>query len=405
MTNTATCAPVQVRSLEQLLALERELRASIEADRRSLASLLYDLAMRLDGERLEAMRLEDPSVPEYWTAEDWRDFFEEIRAASAASPPALPSVLWGEKGGKQDEAVPNLPRRKGSLMPRPPAAPETAETVGDTRTARKSPSGQSKAPARRAVNLLAKYSEPPKPENVRLAGLLKGKRWRRGTMALYLIAMQGVNTMTEIDLSIVKVEPGLTTLRSNSVRSPLKELVDAEYLIANTLDVRKGDFTTNLKVFRLSEKGKAFCYKLGWDPVESDWERLITRHEGLRFPAHTAAVLLFTVHARRRGYAVAVVPDTDSPYAPDVRLTAGEETLDVEVELGTKERIAKWKNMAATQGFVALCAGTPQGRKRLVADCRAAGIRGKATDLQSLRDIPLETVAPDTPLWMEEFKP
>ncbi len=388
MTNTDTYVPIHTRSLEDLLASEREFRESIEADRRALADVLYDLAMRLDGERLEAMRLADPTVPKYWTAEDWRNFFDAVQ--TPASPPLPVSIPWGRKdNGKPQKKTVQPP----ALLPRsePPKSEPKKSAVS---TAHRPP-----------ANLLAAYSEPPKPDDVRLAGMLKGKRWRRGTMALYLIARRGINTMMEIDLSIMTVEPELKTMRSNSVRSPLKELVKGEYLIEDTLDVRRGDFVTNLKVFRLSEQGKAFCFRLGWKPVESEWERLITRHEGLRFPAHTAAVLLFAVHARRRGYRVTVVPDTGGPYAPDVRLSADGKTLDVEVELGTKERIPKWKNMAAVQGFAALCAATEAGRKRLVADCRAFGIGGMATDLHSLRNVSLEDITPDTPLWMEQFKP
>ncbi|RMD60460.1 hypothetical protein D6833_09615 [Candidatus Parcubacteria bacterium] len=401
MTDTGTCAPIRTRSLEDLLSAEREFRESIEADRRALADVLYDLAMRLDGERLEAMRLTDPTIPKYWTAEDWRRFFDVVQTPQSSPLPAIP---WGLKGSGKKQGTKKTAEQNAVLSSAQPAETKQVERV-ERDTPQPTLSSPSTATHRVATNLLAEYSEPPKPDDLRMAGVLKGKRWRRGTMAMYLIARQGINTMMEIDLSIVTVEPELKTLRTNSVRAPLKELVEGGYLIEETLDVRRGDFVTNLKTFRLSEKGKAFSFRMGWDAVESDWERLITRHEGLRFPAHTAAVLLFAVHARRRGYRVTVVPDTDGPYAPDIRMATDEETLDVEVELGTKERPQKWKNMAAAQGFVALCAATEAGRKRLVADCRAAGISGVATDLHSLRAISLEDITPATPIWMEEFKP
>ncbi len=372
---------LQVRPLEDLLEAERTLRESIAADRRALAEVLYDLAMRLDGERMEALRLADPGIPRYWTAEDWRTFFRDVQAPQPSS--ALPAA-W---------------RTRQPAQPPPP----------QTGAQRSEDGAVVQAPLRRtppaAENPLAAFSEPRKPTSVRMSGLLKGKRWRRGTMALYLIARMGFNVLMEIDLAIVTAEPELTTPRSNSIRAPLTELEEAGYLIGETLSIRKADFTTTLRAYRLSEQGKAFCFRLGWRAAESDWDRLIARHEGLRFPEHTAAVLLFAVHARRRGYRVSVVPDTEGPYAPDIRLLRSGEQTDVEVELGAKERPAKWRNMAAVQGFVALCAATPNARQRLTADCRAAGIGGKAADLQTLKEIPLDAVSPDTPLWAEEFHP
>ncbi len=378
---------LQLRPLEDMLAAERSLRESIEADRRALASLLYDLAMRLDGERMEALRLADPGIPLYWTAEDWRKFFQDVQPPQPA--PALPAAWIARQPSKPPAAS-------------PPPPPQTGVQRSEDGTV-------AQAPLRRippaAENPLAAFSEPRKPTALRMSGLLKGKRWRRGAMALYLIARRGLNLVLEIDLAITRVEPELTALRSNSVRAPLAELEQAGYLIGETLAIRKADFSTTLRACRLSEKGRALCFQLGWNPVESDWERLITRHEGLRFPEHTAAVLLFAVHARRRGYQVDVVPETEGAYAPDVRLLRDGEQTDVEVELGTKERPAKWRNMAAAQGFAALCAAAPEARKRLVADCKAAGIRGKAADLQTLKETPLDAVSPDTPLWAEEFHP
>ena len=80
----------------------------------------------------------------------------------------------------------------------------------------------------------------------------------------------------------------------------------------------------------------------------------------------------------------------------------------VEVERGDGSR-RKWKNLSAlNRGKVALCAADPDGRERLVRDCKAERLNGVATDLRTLvfdGDSPrnLVDISPAEPLWLETW--
>ena len=128
-------------------------------------------------------------------------------------------------------------------------------------------------------------------------------------------------------------------------------------------------------------------------------------HEGDRFPEHTLAVLIFALHARKRGFATQVLPPVEGSKAvPDLLALRGEEKWYVEVELGQKESPAKWRNQAKLNGGkVALCAATPATRQRLVGDCRLDKLSGMAADLETLIKVKFQTITEETPLWLEEW--
>jgi hypothetical protein len=147
-----------------------------------------------------------------------------------------------------------------------------------------------------------------------------------------------------------------------------------------------------------------FKILFGLDPQENGWERLIRLHEGERFPNHTLAVLIFALHARKRGWATQVLPPVESPAAPDLLLQRGDQKYFVEVELGQREKPNKWRNLAElNNGKISLCAATPDTRKRLVGDCRLDKLNGIATDLETLVKTKFQTISEETPLWLEEW--
>jgi len=83
-------------------------------------------------------------------------------------------------------------------------------------------------------------------------------------------------------------------------------------------------------------------------------------------------VLIFALHARKRGWATQILPPVEETRAvPDLAVRRGDQVLFVEVELGQKESPTKWRNQAKLNGSkVALCAATPETRQRLAGDCR-----------------------------------
>jgi hypothetical protein len=183
----------------------------------------------------------------------------------------------------------------------------------------------------------------------------------------------------------------------------LKLLAQSGFAVVETLWIRRQTFRMALKLAHLTEKGRKLCQMMGWEAVESEWERLKRLHEGERFEEHTLAVLYFALHARARGWTARVLPEVKGA-APDIALTKGGKRYFVEVELGDKDRPVKWHKLAQAQVEAALCALDPPGRKRLVADCKLAKLSGRATDLLSLqKQAKIYHLTQDTPLWLESW--
>ncbi|HNB55081.1 MAG TPA: hypothetical protein PK530_24235, partial [Anaerolineales bacterium] len=235
----------------------------------------------------------------------------------------------------------------------------------------------------------------------RLNGL-KDLSWKRGMMLMFALAHQGLNSFLEISRQITDAEN--LSDRSNSVRQPLEKLENAALILNETLTLQLWSKDTALKLIRLTPHGEDFCRSVGWEPVESEWHRLLRLHEGARFPEHTAAVLAFAMNARARNWQVVVLPEVSGNAVPDVQVIQGTEQHYVEVELGLKDRPAKWRNLAALQGHVALCARDEGSRARLVGDCRLAKLPGLATDLENLAlRVPYRELKPDDSLWFEQW--
>jgi hypothetical protein len=116
-------------------------------------------------------------------------------------------------------------------------------------------------------------------------------------------------------------------------------------------------------------------------------------------------VLYFSILARARGYTVAVLPDEKAGETPpDVRVTRGSESRLVKVEIGSRDKTTKWRNLQAAQGHAAICALDSACRERLASDCKLAKIPGTATDLLTLKAVRLHEATPDDPLWLEVWK-
>ena len=401
-----TWQAVYQRSLNDLLEAERARRQAIEADRARLVQLLTGLAQRHDGQRLEELRRQDPGTPEHWSADEWTAFFANQTADT---------LSWGANGnGRGDNG-----RRK--IEPLHQAreqecggereikhdfqsldSPVIQAPLHHTTPAPMLPSTQS---PQHPVSLSA--FTPPNPP-LKFKGLLSnhglsGLRWRRGAMMLYLMASRGINAHLEMDFFVAERE-GLS-YRTNSTKKPLENLAAAGLVIAETLRMEVGDFRTALKLARLTDEGRLLCQALDWPVAESDWERLIRLHQGLRQTQHTLAVLYFAILARVRGWTTEVMPEVEGGAAPDILVAKGDERCYVEVELGARgseKQTAKWKHLADLQGKVALCAPNVKIRERLVADCRLAKLSGVATDLATLVAKPYHEAQAE-PLWFKDW--
>jgi hypothetical protein len=409
-------------------------RQAAEILARELAKVLQEVATLFDGGRLEALRREDPKVPLYWTPNDWRIFFSGTPLPSKDS--------WGGAGNPRvaelERSIVELKARLAdteALLVRPGTSGTDAQIV-------QTPIRPVVQPSKRWTRQDAKQSLPaPLPVTLDLpagmtppvAGLLSQvrelwsalpttcpaafqkalpgggrtgedlkKAYQRYWLTLYLIGGCRLNAKFEIE-DLLAMVSGMTS-RAGSLGRIIDDLLSASILIGETVQINSPK--SSLRLLRLSPDGeRLFKILFDRDPEETDWERLVRLHEGDRFPEHTLAVLIFVLHARKRGYATQVLPPVEETKAvPDLRVLRGEEKCYVEVELGQKESPTKWRNTAKLNGGkVALCAATPITRQRLVGDCRLDKLPGMATDLETLIKVKHSTITDQNPLWVESW--
>ena len=406
--------PLRDRSLQDILKAERAVRLAIEAERRQFVALLTGLAQQLLGEQLEDARRTDPSAPKFWTANDWEQFFKQFDHQHLNNPVPSPQG-WSNDHDDRDTIsrlnaqLERLEQENEQLRSKLSTEKKETNQV-DPISGKKDTPQETKSSTKKESETpvdphpLAEFKVPEKPLSFRQFFPNQNwtqLRWRRGTMMLYLIATLGINAHVEIDKFIAPIE-GLS-YRTNSTKKPMVMFEEAGVLEGAALSMDKGIQTT-LKMVRLTNKGRELCQMLGWHPVQSDWELLLTKHDGERMSAHTLAVMLFAIHARARGWSTDVMPDIEGPSIPDIRVSRGGQNHLVEVELSVNDRPAKWKNLAQAQGYVALCAGDLKGRSRLVGDCKLAGHKGLATDLKTLDAKRIYDVTLEDPLWIENWE-
>lgn len=380
------------RGLADILSVERRLRKIAEDVNVELRGVLTEIAYRTAGEALEERRRADPMVPATWSANEWREFF--------SGQPKHNGPGWGNDG---------LPRRNGAAVRQREGNDriENEPSVEIERPEEKPESGNGRH--RETAEALYASAEPkpgpnawpdiPKRPPARFASKLStGIRWRREALSLHLMAVRGWSARLEI-LEAVGELSGVSP-KSGSLKRMFDGLVVGG-LVAGEVLVMMLNQRSKLAVARLTSEGIELSRLLGWEPVESDWERLTRLHQGNEQPAHTAGVLAFGYHARRRGWKVEILPLEDGATQPDVSLRREEQRIFVEVEFEGGNPV-KWRNLAELQGFVALCAPTPEKRASMVSECKLDRLRGKATDLESLiQSVGLEGSL--GPVWLEEW--
>lgn len=216
-------------------------------------------------------------------------------------------------------------------------------------------------------------------------------------MALHLMAEKGLSMRLEILEAIAEVDD--VKAQSGSLkRMILNGLIPKGLVIGDTLRMQLSR-PAQISLMRLTEDGKDLCRVLGWEPIESEWDRMLRLHNGDGQKAHTAGVLSFAYHCRRRGWKVEVMPPVEGKAEPDAMVVKGEDQVYVEVEFGN-DKPAKWRNLTDLQGFVALCAATEDKRSRLVSECKLDRLKGKATDIETLIQ---ESGGVTGNLWLEKW--
>ena len=409
------------RALGDLLSAERQLREQSEHFIQELRKVLLETAIRLDGERLEAIRREKPTAPANWSVAEWRLFLRDIPSVRGWGVPVASTVPTARERELLQQ-IEGLKVQLDSALHQLGEERERAASIVITSTINSSKNDSEleriKLPegaTSRLIDIVEDVksiipSLPQKPPSAFAkildgGGRLGGDRMRayqRYWIVAYLIGRWGMSASMEIEEALaqaVDVSSG-----SGSLRRVLLDLAEANLLIGEKLEMSLP--RTALKLYRLSENGQRLYQELfHQQPLENEWSKLIRKHEGERFPEHTLGVLTFAMHARKRGYATQVLPEVNAEKAvPDVWIACGDEQLYVEVELGVKERTAKWRNQAElNKGKTAICAGTIKGRQRLSSDCKLDNLRGVATDLETLILTKYKTVDHATPMWIEQW--
>lgn len=433
---TATLAFEQHRAINDLLAAERQLRDQSERHVQELRQLILETAVRLDGERFEAIRRDDPSVPSSWTVANWRMFLRDIPNAKGWGASVVPSNAPTQHEKELFQQVESLKEQLNEAFRHLEDERKRSETVSKTiiemNGARKNltTSAESIASVETKETISMELPEGVIPmekylvENVRsiLKGLPKrppapfdkvldgGNRvggdlarvYQRYWMAVYLIGKWGLCASMEIENVIAKIDD--VSSRTGSLRRILEDLTSSGIFVNQKLEMDAPK--TALVVNHLSESGMKLYQELFKEiPIENEWLKIIGFQRS-HLPEKTLAILLFSMHARKCGWMTKILSEMASAQNtdPDVWIGKGEETFYVNVELSRQEPATKWTNLTqSTGGCIAICAGISDVRQRLAGDCKLDKVPGVATDIETLVKMKYKNMDSNTSLWIESW--
>jgi hypothetical protein len=247
----------------------------------------------------------------------------------------------------------------------------------EQRTPMKAPSVKAMPPA--TCHLPPAALSLPAAPPARFASLFR--TWERDGLVLALLASTGWSLRHAIDEALAE-QVGIT-VGSGSTKRVFNRLEKSGLVTQPVYDL--GNLQAAMLL--LTEKGATVAKAIGFDPVPSEWTRLMQAHGGDQQAKHAALCCTFAYQARKRGWTVYLCPAVEGPAEPDALIVNDESSIHVEVEAESgdpERRMRKWRNLADLQGFVALCANNEAVRERLVTDARAAAPDGVATDVSTL---------------------
>ena len=405
--------------MDDLLQAERDLRRKSEDTIRAMRQVLVETANRLGGTRLESLRRDDPSIPASWDASDWKKFFDEVSVpaqgwinnTTVAPEPKAQRELQKQIVDLQAE----LERVKNPVVISSTQVEKAAQPVNTVQTVTDLiadiPPNETPSLTVIVEDTKKMREKFPKKTPAAFTNMLSGgersggdlvRVFERYWLILYLIGHWRLTAAMELEE--VLAETVGVSAGSGSVERVLLDMEKANILLVGKLELKLP--RTVLKLYRFSSEGEKLYQSLfAVRPYENDWSRLIRLHEGDQFPEQTLAVLAFTMHARKRGWATQVLPEvTGSKSLPDAWIMRGDDKLYVEVELGDTESIVKWRNQSTlNDGRTALCVATQKSRNHLVGECKLDKLPGIATDLESLIMGKFKNINSDSPLWMASW--
>ena len=157
---------------------------------------------------------------------------------------------------------------------------------------------------------------PPQPpwDHRHLLGRRKDY-WRGVAKVLWLVS-SGFSLTKEIRELIVADEGA--NPQSGALLRLQPRLVDAGILRSEL--VKMGRYHS-LRLVALGPNSEKLIKRLKWEPVESEWDRMLRLHEKGKEgeEKHTLSVIAFAYHSRLRGYKAVVMPaiEDNGLFAPD----------------------------------------------------------------------------------------
>ena len=429
----------QQRAFDDLLLAERQLRAHSESQVRELRQLLLETVVRLDGQRFEAIRREDPSIPNTWNASDWSGFMKNVPSAQGWGASMVPSSTPSKREkeliqqvesmrSQLDDAFAQLEQERERVEAATKSIAEMAEAIkkavpggnvtpSDIATEKPElPSGitlSGSAMPKDLIPALAFIIEDaktifkglPKRPPAGFKDISGGNRmggdldsfFMRYWMAIYLMGRWRLSASMEIDF-VIGVADHIST-RSGSLKSMLGGLIDAGMVIHEKMEMEMPK--TALKVNRLSENGERLYMELFKEkPLENEWSRLIqTSYDEQKL----LMTLFFTMHARKCGWTTQLFPElsANEDVTADVWIGKGAESHHVDI---TFDRHDKWKSLAKlNDGKAVIFAGTEDLRQRMSGDCKLDKVPGMANDVETLARMKYKGLDHTTSLWAEEW--
>jgi hypothetical protein len=406
-------------AIEDIIKSEREFRSHAEQVARDLRSILMELAYRLDGQRLENMRHDDPNVPLSWAPEQWKGFFDQIPliktgwVEKTSEPSTIKLQALGEEIENLKKIIDQLqkiPEKKQPIIPSQVVEPQTPPSQHQKPQDTSSHVVKEVSLVYQEIIPVLQKMEPKKlPEKYK--SLFNGSEFllRRQLMVLYLLASKGFSPRIEVDLIIAAAEN--IGARSSTVRRVVDNLVAGELVQSEILSI-ESPINTCLNLIRLAPKGIECCRELEWDTCESEWERII-RLKGKDDQRYILSIMLLAMHARVRSYQVNVLPEQMVYLGADILITGRDgEKYPTLLCTGDIPAIETMKEILQKAGKICACAMEPESRGRIVERCKEAGIiLGGVMDLKTLinglpnsqKPIPIMNVTQDCPLWGEQM--
>ena len=319
-------APALARGL--ISDIHADLEARVAARDKQLAAynqLLAELADRLTGGALEEQRRIDPTTPARWQAADWQAFFAQQPLTPVASGATWGGAPTAESQRAHDRAEIERLRAQVQQLQQALQVAQSAPTVSavvkevprmTTVTLPAVPTNGLSLTLDEILAELAALAQqlpgPPLTFRSRVADPINSAQaWRRQVQTLYLVARHGFSQSILVDTVLARLEG--QELRGGARGKQFERLIKVNLLESSKLSIVR-PFDTNLVVWKLTADGRRLAQALfNAEPIETNWERVVRRHQGDEQIGHTLGLLLFEVYARQRGARVKLLPEVDWP--------------------------------------------------------------------------------------------